>query len=214
MKSNAQTVPARRRFLARLATLAAGLALPWRARLLDAAPQETSAFEGYLGEIMLIAGNYPPRGWAFCNGQLLSISQNMALFSLLGTTYGGNGQTTFALPDFRARVVMHQGEGSGLSPRVMGERAGEVAHTLLTTEIPAHTHLARASSAVGTVATPGSTVVPARSAAQVPQWGTSVDATLGPGAMLSAGGSQPHTNEQPYLVINYVICISGGQYPS
>jgi microcystin-dependent protein len=213
MKPVPESASGRRRFLARLATLTAGLVLPWRARMIEAAPQETAAYDGFLGEIMLIAGTYPPKGWAFCNGQLLSIAQNQALYSLLGNTYGGNGQTTFALPDFRARVVMHQGQGPGLSPRPMGERAGVVGHTLLATEIPAHTHVARAASASGTVVTPGNTVVPARSAASIPQWGTTADAALAPGAMTSAGGSQAHTNEQPYLVLNYVIALQG-QFPS
>jgi microcystin-dependent protein len=206
----APETPARRRFLGRLLTLAAGLALPWRARPLVAAPQESTAAEGYLGEIMLLAFNFPPKNWALCNGQLLSIAQNPALFSLLGTTYGGNGQTTFGLPDLRARVAMHQGQGAGLSPRSMGERSGETSHTLTPSELPSHTHVARGSSAAGSVAMPGNTVVPARNAAQIPQWGTTVDSALSPpAAMTNVGGNQPHGNEQPYLVINYVICIAG-----
>jgi microcystin-dependent protein len=187
----------------------AGLALPWRARVLDAAPQQSTAAEGYLGEIMMMACTFPPRNWALCNGQLLSIAQNQGLFALLGTTYGGNGQTTFALPDLRGRVVMHQGQGPGLSLRSMGEKAGEQAHALVVTEIPAHSHVARVSSAAGTVVAPSNTVFPARNAGHVPQWGTTADAALGSGAMTAVGGSQAHETMQPYLVLNYVICIAG-----
>lgn len=213
MMRAASALVARRRFLSRLAALSAGLALPWRPRILDASPQQGAAFQGYLGEIMLVAINFAPKSWALCNGQLLPINQNQALFSLLGTTYGGNGQTTFALPDLRGRVVLHQGQGPGLSSRVMGERSGEQAHTLVLTEIPVHTHVARASSAAGTAAVPSNAVVYARNAAQIPQWGTTVDTALAPGAMTSAGSSQPHQNMQPYLCLNYVISLTG-VYPS
>jgi len=209
------TTPAlhtRRRFLARLAAVSAGLLVPWRARV-AATPQQTAAFDGYLGEIMLFAGNFAPRFWAFCNGQLLPIQQNMGLFSLLGTTYGGNGQTTFALPDLRGRVVLHQGQGSGLTPRVMGEKGGELNHSLLMTEMPAHTHTVRVASGAGTVVAPANTVIHARNPAQIPQWGTSVDTALGSGAMTSVGGSQAHPNTQPYLALSYVICLQG-QFPS
>ena len=162
---------------------------------------------------MLIAANFPPKGWALCNGQLLPINQNQALFSLLGTQYGGNGSTNFALPNLQGRVVVHAGQGPGLSPRVVGERSGEQAHTLLLTETPAHTHVARGSSAAGTVVAPANTVVPARNAAQIPEWGTTVNAALGAVAMTSTGGSQPHENMQPYLCLNYVIAVVG-IYPS
>jgi microcystin-dependent protein len=202
----------RRRFLARLAAISAGLFVPWRARLV-AAPQQGAAFDGYLGEIMLFGGNFAPRGFALCNGQLLSISQNTALFSLLGTTYGGNGQTTFALPNLQGRVVLHQGQGPGLSPRSMGQTGGELAHTLVLNEMPAHAHTVRVSSSAGTVVAPGNTVIHARNAAQIPQWGTTVDTALATAAMTSSGGGQPHMNMQPYLALNYVICIQG-QYPS
>jgi microcystin-dependent protein len=199
----------RRQFLARLAAFAAGLALPWQARRLEAAPQGTEAAQGYLGEIMLTAFNFAPKGWALCNGQLLPIAQNQGLFSLLGTQYGGNGQTTFALPDMRGRVVIHQGQGPGLGSHVIGERSGEQAHTLLLTETPAHTHVARGSSAFGTVVSPANTVVPARNGAQIPEWGVTVDTALGAVAMTNTGGSQAHENQQPYLCLNYVIALQG-----
>ena len=206
------TARSRRSFLVRLAAISAGLLVPWRARI-AAAPQQGTAFDGYLGEIMLFGGNFAPRNWALCNGQLLSISQNMGLFSLLGITYGGNGVTTFALPNLQGRVVLHQGQGPGLAPRNMGETGGELAHTLLMNEMPSHTHTVRVSSGAGTVVAPSNTVIHARNAAQIPQWGTTVDTALAPAAMTSAGGSQPHVNTQPYLALNYVICIAG-QYPS
>jgi microcystin-dependent protein len=198
--------PQRRRFLARLGAIAAGVALPWRSRSAQAA---TEAIGPYIGEIMLISWNFPPKGWTFCNGQLLPINQNQALFSLLGTTYGGNGQTTFALPNLQGCVAIHQGQGPGLSPRARGERAGEVSHTLLLTGLAAHTHVARASSADGTAANPKPNVVPARNAGQIPQWAPNADTTLGTNAIGPAGGSQPHENQQPYLVLNYVIALQG-----
>ena len=208
------TTPAnsRRRFLARLAAISAGLLVPWRARI-AAAPQQGAAFDGYLGEIMLFGGDFAPRGWAFCNGQLLSISQNMGLFSLLGTTYGGNGQTTFALPNLQGRVALHRGQGPGLTPHTIGETGGELAHSLLMNEMPSHTHTVRVSSGTGTASAPSNTVIHARNAAQIPQWGTTIDTALATGAMTSVGGGQPHANVQPYLALNYVICIQG-QYPS
>ena len=207
------TLPAhsRRRFLARLAAISAGLLVPWRARI-AAAPQQGNAAEGYLGEIMLFGGDFAPRGWAFCNGQLLSIQQNIGLFSLLGTTYGGNGQTTFALPNLQGRVALHRGQGPGLSPRTIGETGGELAHSLLMNEMPTHTHTVRVSSGAGTAVAPSNTVIHARNAAQIPQWGTTIDTALAAGAMTSAGSSQPHLNVQPYLGLNYVISIVG-QYP-
>lgn len=202
------TLP-RRRFIGRILAAFAGAAFFGRARRSEA---EVQAIEPYLGEIMLFSGNFAPKGWALCNGQLLAINQNQALFSLLGTTYGGNGSTTFALPDLRGRVPIHQGQGPGLSPRVLGERAGAEHHTLAVAEMPAHAHVARASSAAGTAAGPAG-MVPARNPAQIPQYGPSADATLAAGAISAAGGSQSHTNMQPVLTLNYVIALQG-TFPS
>ena len=160
---------------------------------------------------MLWAGNFAPKGWALCNGQLLPIAQNQALFSLLGTMYGGNGQTTFALPDMRGRTPMHFGQGPGLSARALGERPGEEAHTLVLAEMASHTHTARGTTAFGTSASPAG-MVPARSAAQIPQFGATADTLMAPVIAL-AGGGQPHENRQPYTALNYVIALQG-VYPS
>src|SRR5437899_12703586 len=110
----------------------------------------------FIGEIVMFAGNFAPRGWAFCNGQILSIAQNTALFSILGTTYGGNGQTTFALPDLRGRVPMHPGQGPGLTNHTLGEVAGSETTTLLSSNMPQHTHALNCNSAAGTQPSPSS----------------------------------------------------------
>ena len=195
----------RRRFFGRMVTFAAGMMLPRRVASAIAAPM---AVGPYIGEIMMVPFAFPPKGWAFCDGQILAINQNQALYSLIGTTYGGNGQTTFALPDLRGRVPIHQGQGPGLSARTRGERAGEVNHALLVGEIPSHAHVARGSSQVGTLVKPANGF-PARNAIQVPQWGAGADVTLNAGAIASTGGSQAHPNQQPYLALNYVIALVG-----
>jgi microcystin-dependent protein len=200
----------RRTFLGRMTTFAAATALFGRARRAHAATQGS---EPYIGEIMLVSWNFPPKGWAFCSGQLLPINQNQALFSILGTTYGGNGQTTFALPDLRGRVPIHFGQGPGLSPRSLGERAGEINHTLSSVEVPAHGHGIQASSATATAALPTG-MFPARNAALVPQYALApADLGMAPAAVGNTGGSQPHPNQQPYLVINFAIALVG-LYPS
>jgi microcystin-dependent protein len=155
----------------------------------------------FLGEIGIVAFGYPPKGWAFCNGQVLAISQNQALFSLLGTTYGGNGQTTFALPDLRDRVPMHLGDGHNL-----GERSGESAHTLSTNEIPAHIHLVNASGSNGDVAVPTGAALGAASGLYAPPSGLT---SLNPTSVTNVGGSQPHNNMQPYLSLHFVIALQG-----
>lgn len=172
--------------------------------------------EPFLGEIRMFGGNFAPRGWAFCNGQLLPIAQNSALFSILGTTYGGDGQTTFALPDLRGRVPMHWGQGPGLTPRSLGESSGSENVTLLTTQMPAHTHLANASSDDANSTAPTNalwaTAVDANSQ-QVSAYGTTANTTMSPQAIGSAGGSQPHNNMQPFLCLSFIIALEG-IYPS
>lgn len=159
--------------------------------------------EPFLGQLMLFGGNFAPRGWALCNGQILAINQNTALFSLLGTTYGGNGQTTFALPDLRGRAPLHAGQGPGLSPYALGQVGGTENVTLLATEMPAHTHAQPATAADETTNRPNA-AVPARGGvyANSPD-GSNLAATT------SAGGSQPHTNIQPYVTLNYCIALEG-----
>jgi microcystin-dependent protein len=159
--------------------------------------------EPFLGMIILFGGNFAPRGWAFCNGQLLAINQNTALFSLLGTTYGGNGTTTFALPDLRGRVPLHFGQGPGLSSYVEGQVGGVENVTLLANQMPAHTHSQPATAGDETTNRPNA-AVPARGGvyASSPD-GSNLAATT------SAGGGQPHTNLQPYLTLNYCIALEG-----
>ena len=168
--------------------------------------------EGTIAEIRMFAGNFAPRNWAFCAGQTMAIASNTALFSLLGTTYGGNGQTTFALPDLRGRVPVGTGQGPGLSYISLGEVAGAATHTLTSTEMPAHTHTATApGAAASTTATPGTTVAPGPAAlgAGVSNNFGAATGNVAPRTIGTAGGSQPHNNMQPYLGMNYIICLYG-----
>ncbi|HBB87029.1 MAG TPA: phage tail protein [Blastocatellia bacterium] len=156
-----------------------------------------------MGEIKIVAFNFAPQGWALCNGQFLPINQNQALFSILGTTYGGNGQTTFRLPDFRDRTAIHVGNFFSL-----GMVAGEDAHTLSTPELAPHIHILRARDDDGIEVSPADHV-----------WGkTSVNpylaapaanTAMAPGTITSTGGNQPHENRQPYLVLNFIIALTG-----
>lgn len=168
----------------------------------------------YIGEIRLFAGNFAPKDWAFCNGQLMSIAQNTALFSLLGTTYGGDGKTTFALPDLQGRVPVHAGAGQGLTERTLGEQGGEPYVTLLSTEMPYHTHQAMAVAAIGTTTDPtggvwAESIKQGRGGTQTPLYAPTVNASMSMNAVGVAGGSQPHNNMQPYLALNYIIALNG-----
>jgi len=165
--------------------------------------------EPFIGQIILFAGDFAPRGYGLCNGQLLPIAQNTALFSLLGTTYGGNGVTTFALPDLRSRVPMHVGQGTGLSNRTLGEAAGQEAVSLSQAQGPQHSHAATASSSNATSSRPGNGVPAAGGAYAATGDGT----TMSPGFIGESGGGQPHDNMQPYLGLNFVIALEG-IYPS
>ena len=171
----------------------------------------------YLGEIRMFTFNFAPKGWAFCNGQLMAISQNQALFALLGTYYGGNGQSTFQLPNMQGAVPIHQGQGSGLSLYTVGQAGGSQSVTLLMSQVPPHSHTFNVTTASATSATIGNTVVPAApaltnaSAYAVAQAAdpSLVPQTLAPGVMSSVGGSQPHSNLMPYLCINFCIALQG-----
>jgi microcystin-dependent protein len=201
----------RRHFLGHLLAGLAGFSLPWSARPARANPQSETP---YLGEIMLLPfGFVPDNGWAFCNGQLLPINQNLALFSLLGTNYGGDGVTTFRLPDLRGRVAIHKGQGPGLSNRPLASSGGTQSHTLTLNELPAHSHQARASSAAATVVDPSGTQVMARNPAGIPQWGADTTVAMNATDISNTGGSQAHYNMQPYLTLNFVIALQG-VYPS
>lgn len=163
----------------------------------------------FIGEIKLVPYNFAPRGWAFCDGTLLSIAQNTALFSLLGTMYGGNGQTTFALPDLRGRAALGVGQGPGLSPYSQGQEAGLEAVTLIPSEMPIHTHPFNVSSSPGTVATP-TDGFPATAAGNIGNaYADTANATMPANAVGGAGGSLPHVNQQPYLTLNYIIALQG-----
>ena len=161
----------------------------------------------FLSEIKLVSFNFAPRGWAMCNGQLLPINQNQALFSLLGTTYGGDGRVTFALPDLRARMPMHTGAGHGL-----GERAGEESHTLTAAELPAHQHGGmKGSNDLANANVAGGALPAARVRGAIAHYGAagSADVPMNPASVSGAGGGQPHNNMQPYLALNYVIALQG-----
>jgi microcystin-dependent protein len=162
----------------------------------------------FLGEIKIFSFNFPPQGWALCNGQLLPINQNQALFALLGTTFGGNGQTTFALPDLRGRVTMGEGANFGGPNHTLGERAGEEAHTLLISEMPAHNHLVSANSGGGTQASPQGNFW-AKDSEGNPMYAAAANVALNPAAIGSTGGSQPHLNMMPYTVLNFCIALQG-----
>ncbi|MET3292920.1 UNVERIFIED_CONTAM: microcystin-dependent protein [Brevibacillus sp. OAP136] len=166
--------------------------------------------EPYIGEIRMFSSNVVPRGWALCNGQLFAINQNQALYAILGNTYGGNGVTTFALPDLRGRVPVHG--GSGIAGQItLGEAGGEAAHTLTIQEIPVHTHQVKASSDSATGISPSNNVwasqencySPAANPLPLPL------PQMHPAAISTVGGSQPHTNMQPYLTINFIIALDG-----
>lgn len=165
----------------------------------------------YVGEIRMFGGNFAPSGWALCQGQLMPISENETLFNLIGTTYGGDGQTTFALPDLRGRVPIHMGQGPGLSYRTIGESAGTETVTLVTSQIPAHTHVPMANSA-GSATSPANGVW-ANSAAIQFQSGPTAGVNMHVKALGNSGGSQPHDNMTPYLAVNFIISLYG-IYPS
>ena len=159
----------------------------------------------YVGEIRMFAGNFAPAGWMFCEGQLLPISEQETLFNLIGTTYGGDGQSTFALPDLRGRVPMHFGNGFSLA-----ETGGVETVTLTVSQIPAHTHALLASASPATGSSPAATVPASTQAATITPYGTDAPlTTLLPSSVGTTGGSQPHNNFQPYLCVDFIISLFG-----
>ena len=162
----------------------------------------------YIGEIRMFAGNFAPAGWAFCGGQLMPISENDALFTLLGTTYGGDGQETFALPNLQSRIPIHQGTGPDGVNYTLAEAAGTESVTLTTQQIPVHSHAMLATTATGSLSDPTSNLLSDSPniklyTAQVP------GQTMNASAVSPVGGSQPHENCQPFLCINYIISLFG-----
>jgi microcystin-dependent protein len=156
--------------------------------------------EPFLAEIKMLAFDWPPQGWALCNGQFLPINQNQALFSLLGTTYGGNGQTTFALPNLRGRTPIHVGQG-----HTLGEAAGSEAQTITQSQMPAHTHFVRGSTAPANAPSPSGNF----SAANAGAYALNGNVAMNAQGVTNTGGSQPHQNMSPYLVISFCIALQG-----
>ena len=157
--------------------------------------------EPFLAEIKIVSFNFAPKGWALCNGQLLPINQNQALFSILGTTYGGNGTVTFGLPNLQGRVPFHIGQGLSL-----GQVGGETAHTLSLSEMPAHNHLVAASSANADKVDPTANFWASGAASA---YAATPNNAMSPASITNVGGSQPHENMAPYLVLNFVIALQG-----
>jgi microcystin-dependent protein len=164
----------------------------------------------FMAEIRIFGFSFAPKGWAFCNGQLMPISQNTALFSLLGTTYGGDGKSTFALPDLQGSAPMQPGQGQGLSPRSLGEMSGVESITLLQSEIPVHTHtLAAHELDLGELNAPAPNRCLAKSANATPYTAAANLVQMAPQALPPAGGGLPHDNMQPYLTLNFCIALQG-----
>jgi len=161
--------------------------------------------DGFMGEIRMVSFGFPPKGWAMCNGQTLPINQNQALFSLLGTRYGGDGVTTFKLPDLRGRVPMHFGNGM-----VQGQAGGEEAHTLTLNEMPMHSHSLLGSTALATGTSPANALVGKKGRTGRDVYAAPANlTTLAPNNVSQAGGSQPHQNMQPFMALNFAIALTG-----
>lgn len=166
--------------------------------------------EPFIAEIRIFAGNFAPRSWAFCDGQLLPISQNTALFSLIGTIYGGDGRTTTALPNMQGRAPMHPGRGPGLTVRRLGERIGVSSVTLTEAQMPSHSHVARAATAPGTTGTPSQTSSFVRSTPFVYQPNATANLVdMASSTLSTTGGNLDHTNIQPLLALNFIIALQG-----
>jgi microcystin-dependent protein len=165
----------------------------------------------WVGEVLLVPYNFAPTGYALCNGQILPIASNTALFSLLGTQFGGDGKTNFALPDLRGRSPIGSGQGPGLSSYVVGQMGGEEQVTLTVSQMPSHTHTVKAASSLANQSAAGGNAWAAQSLLQI--YSSSAGSSMAPGAVSTAGGGQPHDNLSPYLTLNYIIALEG-IYPS
>jgi microcystin-dependent protein len=159
----------------------------------------------FMGELRIVSFTFPPQGWAFANGQLLPINQNQALFSLFGTQFGGDGRTNFAIPNLQGRVPIHRGNQF----TIMGEKGGQAAHTLTISEMPQHFHFAQACSDPATTGTPDTTTMLAKSTPQNLYASPANLVPMAPNSVSSVGGNQPHTNLQPYLVLNFCVALQG-----
>ena len=183
--------------------------------------QSVKAQEPFIGEIVMFGGTFAPRGWAFCDGQLLSISQNTALFSILGTTYGGDGRTTFGLPDLRGRVPMHAGNGPGLSNRRLGEKSGAETVTLTSSQMPSHNHTATTDSTLGASSSGASTVNSPAGNVLANDGNDRIYKNVEPDVLMrtsaidstttvdDTGGGQAHTNVQPFQAVHFIIALQG-----
>lgn len=167
--------------------------------------------EPFLAEVRIVGFNYAPRGWAFCDGQILPINQNQSLYSLLGTTYGGDGRTSFALPDLRGRVPIHVGQSNGGAIHQLGQKGGEEAHTLSTAEMPQHDHQLDGSSSNADSPIATNQILAATPAADIYVQGTGTNAlqNMSAASVANTGGGQAHENMQPFLVLNYCIALQG-----
>lgn len=163
--------------------------------------------EPFLAEVRIVGFNFAPRGWAFCDGQILPINQNQSLYSLLGTTYGGDGRTSFALPDLRGRTPIHVGRSNGGQSHTLGQKSGEETHTLAANEMPQHRHAVNVSNA-GTTAVPTGAIL-ANAGADYFRDGQNTPVGMNAGASLNVGGGQAHENMQPYLALNFCIALQG-----
>lgn len=169
--------------------------------------------EAFLGEIRIFAGDFAPRGWAFCNGESLPIQMNVPLFSILGTTYGGNGQTYFNLPDLRDRTPLHAGSGDGLTPRHLGETGGSATVTLHEGEMPSHTHAVVGSTSIPGSSNPVDSVWAGSARSGTPSFQPTPTVQMAPTAIQAAGGGLPHNNRQPYLGLSFIIALQG-EFPA
>jgi microcystin-dependent protein len=211
-----QPAVARRSWLKRLAAALGGAALAQPALARPTSPTQTQSFEPYIGEIILVPFNFAPRGFALCNGQLLPISQNTALFSLLGTTYGGNGTTNFALPNLQGSTPIGMGQGPGLPNYPIGSAVGTATPTLTPANLPAHSHLVPASGAAATSSSPVGAVpaVPTGTnvngePVEVLAYTSTLPTTVEAAAAIGTTGSGQAINPSPYLVLNYCIALQG-----